>query len=369
MTESKNWLVKFETPAFLGNSEQQGQWRTPPFKALLREWWRISRLKALEYDFRRLRDEENKLFGTAADGPEKKSQKSNARLRLSCWDDGTCRDVKTRLNPYRVDSGGHPANPGIYLGYGPVQQDVQRAAIEPEPGPSRVTLSVGIEGGGDALDEAIRLAHWFGTMGSRARNGWGSVSFTPSPDNPLRVNWLGDFSKLTAAKLRDYLRPWRECLNNDWPQAIGEDDEGQPLVWQTTPENTWIEWEAVIQELAKIRIAINKVIPPASDARTPKSRNLLSYPVTNLEVYDWEKHREHNETIPQVRIPSQLRFKVVRIGNQLVGQIVHLPCRVPDHEINRIHASTAGIIAQEIDLWDKVHKKLNDKTLNLVRLI
>lgn len=35
------YQVSFNTPAFLGNAEQQAQWRTPPFKALLRQWWRV----------------------------------------------------------------------------------------------------------------------------------------------------------------------------------------------------------------------------------------------------------------------------------------------------------------------------------------
>jgi CRISPR-associated protein Cmr1 len=35
----QTYTVRFVTPAFLGNVEQQGQWRTPPFKALLRQWW------------------------------------------------------------------------------------------------------------------------------------------------------------------------------------------------------------------------------------------------------------------------------------------------------------------------------------------
>ncbi|OYV75217.1 MAG: hypothetical protein B7Z66_13795 [Chromatiales bacterium 21-64-14] len=30
------YTVRFVTPAFLGNAEQTGQWRTPPFKALRR---------------------------------------------------------------------------------------------------------------------------------------------------------------------------------------------------------------------------------------------------------------------------------------------------------------------------------------------
>ena len=35
------YQVTFNTPAFLGNADQQAQWRTPPFKALLRQWWRV----------------------------------------------------------------------------------------------------------------------------------------------------------------------------------------------------------------------------------------------------------------------------------------------------------------------------------------
>jgi hypothetical protein len=30
------YTVRFTTPAFLGNAEQAGQWRTPPFKAMIR---------------------------------------------------------------------------------------------------------------------------------------------------------------------------------------------------------------------------------------------------------------------------------------------------------------------------------------------
>lgn len=33
------WQMDFATPAFLGNAEQRAQWRTPPIKALLRQWW------------------------------------------------------------------------------------------------------------------------------------------------------------------------------------------------------------------------------------------------------------------------------------------------------------------------------------------
>ena len=35
------YTLSFTTPAFLGNASQQAQWRTPPVKALLRQWWRV----------------------------------------------------------------------------------------------------------------------------------------------------------------------------------------------------------------------------------------------------------------------------------------------------------------------------------------
>ena len=34
-----SYQLRFQTPAFLGNAQQQRQWCTPPFKALLRQWW------------------------------------------------------------------------------------------------------------------------------------------------------------------------------------------------------------------------------------------------------------------------------------------------------------------------------------------
>jgi CRISPR/Cas system CMR-associated protein Cmr1 (group 7 of RAMP superfamily) len=38
-----SYLIRFVAPAFLGNADQDGQWRTPSIKALLRQWWRSSR--------------------------------------------------------------------------------------------------------------------------------------------------------------------------------------------------------------------------------------------------------------------------------------------------------------------------------------
>src|SRR5690606_24563642 len=61
------YQVRFLTPAFLGNAEQSGQWRTPPFKALLRQWWRVAYAASggFNVDVLKMRQEEGLLFGNA----------------------------------------------------------------------------------------------------------------------------------------------------------------------------------------------------------------------------------------------------------------------------------------------------------------
>ena len=63
------YVLRFTAPAFLGNAEQVGQWRTPPIKALLRQFWRMSYAadQAFVVDTARMRKSEGELFGTAAD--------------------------------------------------------------------------------------------------------------------------------------------------------------------------------------------------------------------------------------------------------------------------------------------------------------
>jgi CRISPR-associated protein Cmr1 len=73
--------LSFATPAFVGDAAQQAQWRTPPLKALIRQWWRV--VKAPQVGFSvdgpdGLRAAENKLFGSASDN---KSHQSLVRLR------------------------------------------------------------------------------------------------------------------------------------------------------------------------------------------------------------------------------------------------------------------------------------------------
>ncbi len=117
----RKYQVRFTTPAFLGNAHQDGQWRTPPFKALLRQWWRVAWAEANDFsdDWARMRVEEGTLFGAAADGS---GNRSLVRIRLSRWDPG--RMDKWENDPKvfheEVGQGGKQVGSHLYLGFGPL---------------------------------------------------------------------------------------------------------------------------------------------------------------------------------------------------------------------------------------------------------
>ena len=50
-----SYQLRFQTPAFFGNAQQQGQWCTPPFKALLRQWWQVLGRNVVEIVARKVR--------------------------------------------------------------------------------------------------------------------------------------------------------------------------------------------------------------------------------------------------------------------------------------------------------------------------
>ena len=119
--------VEFLTPAFLGNAEQSGQWRTPPFKSLLRQWWRAvwAAKHGFPKDIKDMRLEEGRLFGNA--WLEGEFRKSAVRLRLDKWSDGL--ETRDRWGGQETDGQSkvrHPevqqsVGPLLYLGYGPLE--------------------------------------------------------------------------------------------------------------------------------------------------------------------------------------------------------------------------------------------------------
>ena len=365
MMKTLRYQVRFTTPAFLGNAEQSGQWRTPPFKALLRQWWRV--VWAAEHGFREnigaMRREEGLLFGNAWLKREENGRtvtdycKSQVRIRLDRWDAG--REAKKTWSAREIGSSDwkvrhpevrQPIGPLLYLGYGPLETQKrckqsggpeyatvlkQNAAIQSE---ETATLSIAApESAVHDILAALALMNAYGTAGGRSRNGWGSFTLTPLDDTPKLD---GDLTR--------FARPWRDALDLDWPNAIGTDGS-DPLVWRMA--KSYKDWKTLMRDLAILKIGLRTMFvfpnerPPHA---RPQDRHWLSYPITRHGARQWNRN---------ARLPNTLRFKVRPDPDdpkQLRGVIFHVPCR-PPAEFNPDHGTLWRV-------WERVHQLLDELT-------
>jgi CRISPR-associated protein Cmr1 len=348
------YRVCFNTPAFLGNAEQAGQWRTPPVKALLRQWWRVVYAAGRhgERDLvTQMRHAEGHLFGVASDAREG-SSKSLIRLRLDRWDLGRQRNWQG-LDTQRVT---HPEvqNPigsQLYLGYGPLGFAGGQTALK-----ANAAIQVGEEARlslafpeqqRHSIQQALALMHRYGTLGGRSRNGWGSFALISADDQTPALDTALDPAML---------RLWRDALALDWPHAIGRDATG-PLIWQSEPFLD-CNWKAVMYRLAKIKIGLRTQFrfSVGNRASQPEARHWLSYPVTRHSVSAWGN----------ARLPNSLRFKVRPDPNgRLLGVIAHVPCLPPDTDTARFRPDRPAIES----VWQRVHAFLDHPTQGLARVL
>lgn len=323
--------VRFLCPAFLGDAHQSGAWRTPPFKAQLRQWWRVV-MAARGHDVEAIRRRERELFGAAdKDG----SCQSRVRLRLSRWTRGELRTWAPAggSRSLLVGRGGNTVPADLYLGYGPIKSGKEPAlagecAIDAgEEAALRIAWQPRFDDAG-ALREALGLMNRLGTVGGRSRNGWGSYRLEEAPDVDLAA----------------YRVDWRDAVNEDpWPRGIGADERGL-LLWRTREEP---RWEGVIRALGQIRKDLCAEVP---------ERRLLSYPVTKQSIPAWGGH---------ARVPNSLRFKVVPgESGGLRGLVFHMPCRPEDRLWN---ALDPALRRRFPEVWRVAHGIL-DETLGLERV-
>ncbi|MEA3642887.1 MAG: hypothetical protein VBE63_23525 [Lamprobacter sp.] len=337
--------ITFNTPAFLGNAEQNGQWRTPPFKALLRQWWRVAYAAqhANNLTIEHMREEEGQLFGVASD-KRHGSRQSQLRLRLDRWELGAQKDwrgLETArvVHPEVTNQQGNAVAVGaqLYLGYGPLGFAQGQTALKKnaaiQAGES-ATLSIAFQEAHEPLlQTAISLIDHYGTIGGRSRNGWGSFQLSAS-DNTV--------SPTKAELVKAVQRPWREALRLDWPNAIGIDDRQRPLIWQTS--QSFPDWKSVMRQLAKLKIELRTQQFPFHGMGVPQARHWLSYPVTHHTVPAWGNN---------ARLPNSLRFKVrVTLDGTLRGLIVHVPCLPPNQPFQPNRQTVESI-------WSRVHAYLD----------
>lgn len=319
--ETREYTVRFLTPAFLGNAEQSGQWRTPPFKALLRQWWRVAVAAEYGYDVDRIRRCEGELFGVAADAEGGTSLKSRVRIRLEQWRPGQMSQFE-RGRDGRVQLGKNSISASLYLGYGPVVPGPRlkgNAAIQAEESQVLRLAFPGDPATISQIDRTLALIDRYGTLGGRCRNGWGSLELSPGP-------------KADEVPLVD----WESAMNRDWAHGIGKDADG-PLIWRT--RQSVASWDEAIAELARVRADMRRCVP---------NRLMLAYPDTKGAMPGWKKDD---------RVPHSLRFKVRSEGKEFYGVIVHVPCRPADVLWRKLNRSDQG---QFHECFAAAHRYLED---------
>jgi len=325
MIFTRQYGLSFTTPAFLGNAQQQAQWRTPPIKALLRQWWRVLAWQEMG-DVERLRKQEGLWFGVAAD-EDGESRQSQVRIRLStAWSEGKVAEWP-KTQPLTHPNVKVPVQADLYLGFGPITTRSRRTAILPDM-QARLAIAAPDE---FPLDDLMRLVARFGTLGSRSRNGWGS----------LAIQYV---ENLPPALLQRISLPLADCLRQDWPHALGRDEEGL-LIWKTRPQSNWRE---AMRELARIKIAFRSNFPfnGGEPHRAFQDRHLLAYPVTHHGLAGLGR---------DARNANQLRFKVVRDGEMFTGLAFHLPCALP------LLLANGPTRQQQADIWRQVHAVLGQQ--------
>ena len=360
------YQVRFLTPAFLGNAEQSGQWRTPPFKALLRHWWRVAAAKDHGYDHRELRKAEGELFGHAWLEDEKGkscAKKSLVRLRLEPWELGGLTKENWPGNGINkvvtTQDGKGKVRSDLYLGFGSVlapsrkdnRQSIELAhnaiGTEKKEVATLRILSMASPRQYQTLADTLQLIHWFGTLGSRSRNGWGSLSFEGAGiEAPNRM--------ITSHLLPRVARPWQDCMKTDWANAIGSDEQG-PLIWLTGPLANWRE---AVEKFARHLVAVRRVAKAFQTSGANGGLHgihLLGYPSGKK----WKLNSWGNEA----RLASPLRFKLVKWEEtQLRGMIFHVPCDVPKPLRNELQDSDRSwLMEHQTSVWESVHDSLDKK--------
>ena len=197
---TRYYNLQFHTPAFLGDANQSGRWRTPPFKAQLRQWWRVAYAAQNQFgvDVGGMRDIEGHLFGHAwlendkdSKGDKVAARRSEVLLRLSKWSEGELKSWDKleagTVHHKEAEKVRYQVGPHAYLGYGPLDgrngtafndkanKKVNAALRDGEA----AQISIAFHERDKALiGHALELMNLYGTVGGRSRNGWGSFSLT-----------------------------------------------------------------------------------------------------------------------------------------------------------------------------------------------
>lgn len=346
------------TPMFLGNPRQEAEWRAAPFKALLRYWWRVTQRS--HKDEKSLLQAEGALFGCA--GEETHDQGGKSLVRVSV--DSPAKAIKdpwpgslAKIEHHETNQG--QIDPLLYLaGMGLMEHGKPKHSFFPPGSPFVWTVDCPGEVQPD-LEAALAMIQAFGALGARCRNGWGSFQIKSGMMDK------GEAARLLNASTLE----WKRGFDRDYPNCLGKYDHDKSLLlWKTPPAGNW---EGAMREMANAYVAVRARIVegiPALDPgedHAPAERHLLGFPLTHHEAKssrDWKGNTNWGKS---GRHASPLRFFVKRGGGKYTGFILHLPHSLSKKmnekyvQTQRTQSAEHFSIEKQIEVWEKVHKKLS----------
>lgn len=304
--QQHQYTLRFVSPAFLGNAEQSAQWRTPPIKALLRQWWRVVYVadKQFKVNIPAMRREEGLLFGHAwleddrnESGEKVAARKSEIRLRLNATEQQAAWAVGSQ-------QGVAPLNPGLdtsYAWFGLIRRGnglPDRSGIKAESSEAIRQLSLAFPGKlQPQMEKVMSLIHAFGLLGSRSRGGWGA----------LHVDGM---NSLQPDALRRYARDITDCLKDDWAMSLAQDEKGL-CIWES--KTKFDSWDKAMKFIAVERKQVRTALKGGKDLRPA-----LGFASPG-------------------RMPSPLRWKVMAAQpGELTVRAFALPHRIPDEGKKRL---------------------------------
>lgn len=229
------------TPMFLSGADQNtAELRLPSFKGALRFWWRVL---AKERDVRTLRDAEDRLFGSARTGV--------SRVRMRLIDISTADGVQIRFSRNSWQS---------YIGYGLIDKPGQAGRHFIKPGSTfgiKYACTPFDETTRKHLTDALIALGSVGGLGSRARNGWGSLTLISLVDKDGKNLWR---APTDAHQLKDELAKLFDTHEElvDWSAfsdqsvvAVGPDKDTQEKAHKCVAEKYREALKALSQDKSR----------------------------------------------------------------------------------------------------------------------
>ena len=314
--------VEFVTPCFLGGADQNAEIRTAPFKNLLRRWWRIANGNLAPEE---LWQKESELFGSTEKNPKtgKIWGRSKVILEIERNIDPLKDIVKDILEKKELKQ-------FLYLGYGPVQAKTEEIKDYIKPG-SNITIKLKIPSNeAGMMINVLTLINLFGSIGSRSRKGFGSLSILPKQEGEY-----GCFKLVNIKKLRENLpslhKDKEDIKSNEkhYPYYLACDDKGM-YCWNTTQRDSYQEVLCDMTDIYRTVVDVAK--------KTPSGRTILG---TAKEIKNTDIKR----------IPSPLLMKVVKQGNKYSGRLLHLSYNISDE------------FYQQNKIWKSIYDYFDSKEL------